>query len=1061
MAQRLSLQLLGDCRITFEKAPDETTVVDLPLSKARALLAYLALSHRAEPRSILVDLLWSDLDEAAARRNLRVVLTQLRQAVGDYLVTTRETLAFRRDLPYTSDVETFLAGAQQAQRSSSGALSPAAATALAQAFALYQGDFLRGVAVHQAPVFEEWMLLERERLRRLALQIGQQLTAYYQANRDDRAAIAICRRLLTIEPYHEENHRQLMHLLARTGQRTAALQQFERCRQLLAAELDVEPAAETSALYELIRTGRFEQNQPDLAPAALTQPAAPPSPAPRHNLPVYHTPFLGRTGELAQITALLLDPDCRLVTLVGPGGIGKTRLAGQAATLLTEQASPLFADGIFFVSAVAVTRWVEVIPLIAGTLDLTFAGQQPTETQLLHYLRPRRLLLLLDNIEHLVEEAATLTKWLAEAPHLRLLITSRERLQLSAEWLFPVQGLPIPPHTPADTTSELTEYAAVQLFAQRARRVNLAFDLTHEAATVAAICNLLQGMPLAIELAAGWLHSYSCAEILQEIQQNLDFLTGALRDLPARHQSLRALFAHSWRLLAPGDADLYKRLALLRGGFTAQTALAITPATRPALSRLVDKSLLQRTPGDRYRIHELLRQYAVQQVNAAEEAETLTAYCHHVTRQIAEWRTWCETAREGEALAAVEAELENLRVGWQWLARQMAAQHSLAAPAAPLLTLTARLSQMITYFFLRRSRYQEGDQWLTIIHQALPPIAWEDMASAGTTGQQMMEALLQLQMDQAEILFYQSQFSDVARLLHPLLPQARRLAAPLLQATLFAIQGKSYIRLGRYPEAEALLQESLACYQQANARKESTAAHNALGILYSNQGRFAEAERHYQHCLAIFREHNYLRGLANTANNLGSNFARNGEYTRALPYYESAYADALQVGEELMIAVALSNLGGIARALGQFAAAERYYNESIHRCRAIGELRWTVAGLNGLGLTHLTQGQQGAAQRCYREALLIAQEIQSQPDLLETLGGLGELAVRQNNTHQAIPLLHFVIHHPVTQRLTQKRCQQALAEVTATVDPTTVCALSQAAQEADLPTVITWALAIS
>jgi predicted ATPase/Tfp pilus assembly protein PilF len=882
--------------------------------------------------------------------------------------------------------------------------------------------------------------------------MGQRLIQHYAIVGDDGAALTCCQRLLALEPYSEEIYRQSMRLLARNGQRTAALQHYARCRQLLAEELAVAPDAETTALYEQIRQGAFPLAAPQ-PPATDLATARPP----HQQLPLPTTPFVGRAAELAQLTALLGDPTCRLITLVGPGGIGKTRLALQAAALLTATPATPLVDGIFFIAATAVTRLDALIAPIARALGLSFSGQLPTETQLLNHLHQRRLLLLLDNFEQLVPEAATLATWLQQAPGLRLLITSRERLNLYDEWLFPVEGLPVPAFTPGamhgGTAAELAHYGATALFVQRARRVNLGFSLAHEAANVAAICTRLHGHPLAIELAAGWVRTHSCAEILREIERNLDFLATSLRDRPERHHSLRAAFAHSWALLTAADAAVYRRLALLRGGFTPVIAHALTGTGQAALARLVDKSLVQRAPDARYTIHELLRQYAVQQLTPSEEWETLAAYCRYLAQWPVIGAAWRETAREAEMLAALEAEIENLRVAWRWLTEQLQEmpindplpdQQTGGLTEIELCQLAAQLSSGVTYFFLRRSRYQEGRQWLTSLRTALQ-IGYDARLSNPAAGLNRSTALAcaSIHLDYAEVIFHQSQFAEVATMGQSLCTALRRHAAPHHLATALTILGKTYVRLGRYREAETVLQESLALYQHSGADKASAAVHNALGILYSNQGHFTQAEAHYRACLAIFATHGYQRGLANISNNLGSNFARNGNYAQALPLYTQSYALAQAIGETLMIAIALSNMGAVSCALGDYPAAEEYYAQSLAHCRAIGERRWTAAGLNGLGLTRLAQERFAEAYGYYVEALTIAQEIESKADVLDALAGLGEITLHGGNLPQAAAILHFVSHHPITQRPAQQRSQRLLAQLFAQLSPTEQAAVSR------------------
>nr|HMQ55534.1 helix-turn-helix domain-containing protein [Anaerolineae bacterium] len=303
------------------------------------------------------------------------------------------------------------------------------------------------------------------------------------------------------------------------------------------------------------------------------------------SLPTPPTPLVGREPELATIARLLQDGQCRLLTLVGPGGVGKTRLALEIAA--NQQLA--LANGVYFVSLAGVGAAKFVIPAIADGLGLTFAGPADPKTQLFNYLRDKQLLLIIDNFEHLLaaeEATADLPDMLQVAPRLKLLITSRERLHLQGEWIFEVQGLPLPPD---EQVENVEAYSAVTLFTHSARRLQPDFNLTAETKpAVVRICRLLAGLPLGLELAAAWVRTLSCQEIAQEIERGLDFLAASTRDMPERHRSIKAVFDHSWKLLSAAEQRVLRQLSVFRGGFRREAAEAVAGATLPILAILLD-----------------------------------------------------------------------------------------------------------------------------------------------------------------------------------------------------------------------------------------------------------------------------------------------------------------------------------------------------------------------------------------------------------------------------------------------------------------------------------------
>ena len=384
------------------------------------------------------------------------------------------------------------------------------------------------------------------------------------------------------------------------------------------------------------------------------------------DLPPYPTPFVGRQDELEQINALLSDPICRLVTLIGPGGIGKTRLALRCA----EDQQPNFPDGVFFVPLTPVDSSDLIASAIASALQLTFYSPEDLRVQIVRYLSEKHMLLVMDNFEHLLADTSLLEDALRAAPDLKFIVTSRERLNLLEEWTLVLEGLSFP----AEQTTEPPEsYSAVQLFAQRARQMQPDFSIRSNAESIQIICQRVEGMPLALELAASWLRAMSCHQIAAHMEQSYDFLTTPLRNVPERHRSLRAVFEQSWKLLSAGEQQVLTRLSVFRGGFDLQAAEQIAGASLPMLAGLADKSLIQMKGDGRYDLHELLRQYAAEKLSASATVDAANRHLDYYLKlaDMAEPYLWSiEQMRWYDRL---EADIDNLRTALAWSLQSEAA----------------------------------------------------------------------------------------------------------------------------------------------------------------------------------------------------------------------------------------------------------------------------------------------------------------------------------------------------------------------------------------------------
>lgn len=435
-----------------------------------------------------------------------------------------------------------------------------------------------------------------------------------------------------------------------------------------------------------------------------------------HNLPAQTNPFVGREAELVDLTRLITDPDTRLVTILSPGGMGKTRLALEVA----EAQLPEFGQGVYFVPLAPLSSAENIIPAIAEAVGFQFYGGQDPKGQLLGHLRGKQMMLVMDNFEHVLESAGLVSEVLRAAPKIKVLATSREKLNLQEETRFHIEGMDFPEAVALASTNspeEALAYGAVKLFVQGARRARPDFDLeAKDLDYVARICQLVEGMPLGILLASAWVEMFSPREIEDEIHQCLDFLEIEMRDLPERHHSIRAVFDSSWNKLEGAAREVFMKLSVFRGGFTRQAAQAVVDVNLRNLISLVNKSLLRRDPSSgRYEIHELLRQYAGEQLEAAGMVEAARAdHCAYYTKFMGQHLAEIRGPRQVETLNKIEADLENVRAAWHWAVKQKD------------YVAIDRASESLYVFFEWLNRYSEGEEIFQEAREGLAPQPGEE-----------------------------------------------------------------------------------------------------------------------------------------------------------------------------------------------------------------------------------------------------------------------------------------------------------------------------------------------
>lgn len=992
MAKQLTISLFGSPSVAIDEEP----VKGFISNKAVALVYYLAATGRVHGRDVLAALLWGEFPEAKAKKNLRDVLSNLRQVMDEYVRITRQTVELNRDMPIVIDVETFLAGVGMGG-GRDGQLADTAVSLLRSAVDVYEGPFLDGFYPAQAEEYEVWLQGERERLAQMAAQMLHHLVIHFGQKGEYAIAIEYAGRLLALEPWREETHRQMMRLLVWSGQRTAALNQYETCYRILERELGIEPEAETTALYEQIIAGEIAPQIAPMLPPGVGEAVV------LHNLPSHLTSFVGREMELAELLQALQRPSVRLITLSGPGGVGKTRLALQAAQHLLPQVETgeLFADGIYFIPMTAVeTADLQgtlnpLVTAIGDALQLSFVGSADLVVQLQNYLREKTMLLVVDNFEHLLAAATFLTDLLQVVPGLKLLVTSRGRLNLRGEWVQSLSGLAFPLMATADL-HVWQSYSAVQLFRQTAQTVEPDFELRGEDETaVIRICHLVEGLPLGVELAATWVRFLGINEIADEIEQNISFLASPMRDVPERHRSLRAVFDYSWNLLPEGEQQVLRQLSVFRGPFERKAAAAVAGASLPLLVSLVDSSLVRRIVPEqgqvRYELLEVVRQYAMEKLAlaAVAEHEVRERHCGFYLSLLAGFRSDLQGAQQREALQAIAEEIENMRAAWRWAILQKN------------LPIIDRAMTSLFHFYDMRGGFAEGeDVFRRTVEMGRKVVAVQSSAEHKLVWGKLLAR-------QGWFAFYLGRQREAGQLLLESLQVLRPLAEPsALPFTLNYLGAVEYY-LGHYESAQQLCQESLALTQALGDRYGEAIANNISGQLAYRLKQFEAARQFSQSSLAIEQEIGNRWSMGFSLANLGNVAYVLGDYAEADVLFRQGLAIAEEMGDPRGIARCLNRLAKTAVSLDRDADAQDLYERSFNLYRDIGEQFGMTTSLSGLGQVARRQHYWAQAKDYFDEALRRAWDIHAVPRVLDVLLDEAELLAELGDARWLEPVSHL------------------------------------------------------
>jgi predicted ATPase/DNA-binding SARP family transcriptional activator len=953
--RHITIRLLGP----FEVAIDGAPVTTFAYAKVRALLAYLAVgTQRPHPRSELATLLWPDQPEQAARASLSQALTTLRNALGDkgaerpLLLADTQHVQLDPNSRIEVDVADFLAllDAADAHTHYSWRTCPSCADRLRPALDYYRGDFLADVSIADSDVFEEWATLQREHLRQRAFSALERLVEWAQWRGTYKEALIYAQRLIALEPLHEVHQRTCMRLLALNGEQTAALSQYRQYQTLLAEELATEPEDLTTTLFDHIRRGN----------TAGFQPAQPP-----FVVPMPPTSLVNRLDELQAICDRLRDLNTRAVTITGPGGIGKTRLALEAARALHYD----FEDGIYFVELAALSDARLVANTIAQALDVKERPGHSIKGLLCEHLRAKRLLLILDNFEHVLAAAPLIAELLAACPALMVLVTSRAALAIRAEQQF--------------TLEPLADADAVQLFLQRAQSVGAALeDSEADWALYSAICQRLDRLPLAIELIAVRARTLTPAKLLGQLERPLQALVHGPRDVPIRHQALRNAIQWSYDLLTPEEQHIFISLGVFAGGCTVEAAQAVVGESFPVLSVLESlhgASLVrQQITADetRFVMLETIREFAIEQLKTQEESSPDAGHLSIQRRHAEYFLALLEQAvpelsspRRMQWIERLKAESLNLRIALQTLINGQ------NGPAA------LRLVAMLWPYWSDQGYLNEGRDWLN-----------RALALADTTSETAMsaahhEALL----GAAFMAFVQDDYASARQRYEQLLALAQRSGQQLYVAKALDGLGIVVQCIGHLSEAGDLLEQSITASQAVGDLGAEHWTLFNLAFVRAQQGQIDAASTLFERAIAFNRTTANAYRLGNVLAYYAYAIAHQGDYGHARRLAEEALAIGIRQDLPWMQQIALHTLGLLAFQHEDHVAARELFERALVQSQRLVDGLYISTALSYLGLIDI---REQACDRAYERlvaALELAQAIRSPKAITLVFEGLAYL----------------------------------------------------------------------
>lgn len=931
--------------------------IALRLERRTQLLVYLALKRSWVARAELAALLWPDQDSRLANTNLRKALFRLQGLPGAGGI---EVQAGALRFEVRTDVHDFETALRELR--------------FADALALHQSDLLVGFDDDSNEAWSRWMHFERDRLRSAWRAAAAQHLGGEVAGTE---AVDLAARLLDADPLDESALRLYVDWLVRSGQVARARQAYNAFVERLRDELGLEPGAELRSLQSVLNT----------ASTVVVR-------VPEAKVTSVDEGFVGRVVELRRIAALMSQDDCRLLCVIGPGGIGKTSLARRAM----DQLASGFADGAVFVPLDDLAAAEELGGRIAHELDIALKGAADPMEQVAAALAGRHMLLVLDNFEQLVEGARRLELLLGACPRLKLIVTSRVRLALASEWLLPLDGLACPEDEDQD---RLEAFDAARLFMRAARRVHPDLMATAEASAIVEICRLVEGLPLALELAASWTRVLSCREIATELKHGIELLRAADGAHATRHSSIEAVFDQSWRMLTPSEREVLARLSVFRGGFSVGAARDVTGASLPVLGALTDKSLLHRD-STRLTLHPLVQQLAAARLaEDPQRAATEQAHAHHFHDFLHQLRRPVENG-ERDALRQLDAEFENCRLAWRW---------ATAHRAKPALASSV---YALERYCDHRSRLEEG---LSLLRDALACLPEPDDSK--------LKALLLGKAAHFEYRLHH--YADAIAMAMKGLQIAVDKRDVDARAQCLKVLGVCQLRLGKPRDAKRYFEEALKLVPECSEVRLRAGMLTGLALVQKMLGDYEHSQRLSLEALGEDRRLGDTAGEALSLNNLAALHIEREQYPLAGEYLKSALALCDRHGYAETAGAVLANLTAISLKLGDHDAARDYGARALEQAHSAGN-RFVIAYLRfQLCRLAVARGDLDAARAEIRAGVELALAVGRPTLLIDSLACLAEILAAQGEAGCARAIANFASNHPLAAPPERDEFQRMLA----------------------------------
>ncbi len=951
-------------------------VENIKLSAPSSLLIYLAYRGKWIPRTELAFLYKPDEPEVDAKRYLRLLIHRA------------------KSIPWATNLEVertqlrFLIGTDVAEY-----LKAYKDKNWQKACSLYKGKFLNGLSLAEVYSFNSWLELERTELEYKHQNALRRRAEELIKQGNEKEASESLLELLDYDWTNEEVVRLAIQAACASGQNALANNVYARFEKVLKDELDLEPLAETKELLEeLSNLNGLEPTQKKAASFTKV------------SLPAQSTRFIGRKNDLKRLNQSCSSEGCRLLSIVGLGGIGKTRLGLELARSQVSN----FADGVFFI-ALADIKAKMLANTISRALEIPTDDDSKTKKLLLDFLIDKRLLLVLDNFEHILDCKGLLAEMLELSPGIKIVVTTRVSLKLKAEHIYELRGLDYPKDENQD---KIQDFDAVKLFLSAAKRVAPGLKADDESLKlITKICQLVEGMPLAIELSSSWLRIISLEQLYKEIQKSLDMFSSEHSDIALRHRNVRAVFDYSWQRLSEKQQDILKRLSVFRGGFNLKAAEKVARAHLGHLLNMTNESFIRSESNNRFSMHELIRKYVSDELK--KDSDLFDLYGLEHARYFATMLADCDIEdyeKSKKALLNIDADIENIRLAWVVLVGNCLLKELIGSIRA------------LDYFYGNRGLFQEAKEfYLSHVSSLEKHCANNSLDYA--------KIISSLKFRAAISVSRQDQSSESSELFAQALEIADRFEIEEISQRCYFELGVISYKQGNYSEAEGLFLKAKRIGEDLNDDRIVVDAVNALGLVAKATNNIEQAREYLHQSIRMFNKLNYKRGEAMAFSNLGNLEEALGNYKQA----QKLYYKGLPIFEEMNfipgIAVIKSNIGVIEYRLNNLPKALKMSLEALELKRKMHGQRGIVKSYLNLSRIHMALKERQEAIRYLYQALDLAEQNYFEPSLIEVVSHFVESVFIESDKIFAAQICHAILNHPKAEGVYKDQAKITLDEL--------------------------------